>query len=202
MRDTDLLRRFNKPRLQERTISELIGLCHGALADGKITQGEAEYLQKWLIRNEHFIESPVIKLLSNRIHHMLDDSLLDQDEAKELFLVLSDFIGGETDFGEVTKSTSLPLTTPTPIVEFPGKRFCFTGTFNTGIRKECELLVAERGSTAGSLVKSTDFLVIGDYATESWIQSNYGRKIEKAALWVSQGSPIQIISESHWVKAL
>ena len=36
------------------------------------------------------------------------------------------------------------------------------------------------GGVSGSLTKQTDVLVIGEYATDSWRQSSYGAKIEKA----------------------
>ena len=46
---------FNLVRTQDRSMSELLGLCHGMLADGTICQKEAEYLQLWLQKNQHIV---------------------------------------------------------------------------------------------------------------------------------------------------
>ena len=52
------------------------------------------------------------------------------------------------------------------------------------------------------LKTATDYLVIGNYATDSWIHSSYGRKIEKAVDMKAKGHHIKIISESHWTSFL
>jgi hypothetical protein len=58
--------------------------------------------------------------------------------------------------------------------------------------------VEARGAISGSLTKSTDVLVIGCYATESWKHSSFGNKIMKAAEMRNKGVPISIVSEEHW----
>jgi len=99
----------------------------------------------------------------------------------------------------VLKSTTLPLCNPAPApLLFKGMSYCFTGTFNYGSRKECELTILARGGECGSLRKSTNVLVIGLYATESWKHSSLGNKIIKAAEMRGNGLPITIVSEAHW----
>lgn len=39
---------FNRARLDDRQVNELLGLSHGIIADGKVSMEEAQYLQKWL----------------------------------------------------------------------------------------------------------------------------------------------------------
>jgi hypothetical protein len=44
--------------------------------------------------------------------------------------------------------------------------------------------------------------VIGEYATDAWQNSSFGRKIEKAVAMREAGSPISIVSEAHWRLAM
>ena len=130
---------------------------------------------------------------------MLGDGIIDDDEKSELLETLNQFsnrdIGG---LGEILKSTSLPLDDPEPVLTFAGQRYCFTGTFNFGCRRDCEEVVEKLGAEAGSLTQRTHVLVVGIYATESWKHSSFGNKIMKASQWREGGFPISIVSEVHW----
>lgn len=191
---------FNRARLDDRQINELLGLSHGLLADGKIDQAEAEYLQKWLVANQLSNSNPIISNLLHRVNEMLSDRVLDDEEAKELFETLQKFSGGDFEIGEFQKSSTLPLSHPPPILSFDGTKFCFTGTFAFGSRRDCEAAVINKGADAGTLTAKTDYLVIGIYATGSWAHSSYGRKIEKALDLQTKGKDILIIGEEHWVE--
>lgn len=176
--------------------------CSRVIADGRIEQSEVEYLQKWLAANMAVTEQPLIRTLYARVAEILKDGLVDDDEKAELMDTLSRFTTRDIELGEVLKSTSLPLCDPAPTVSFEGWRYCFTGTFNYGKRKDCEAAVTTRGAIAGSLSQKTKVLVIGAYATESWKHSAFGNKILEASEWRDAGIPISIVSEDHWVKAL
>jgi NAD-dependent DNA ligase len=193
---------FRETDINERQIDELIGLCHGVVADGQVTQQEAQYLQKWLAANASVARNPVIATLYKRVAEMLNDRTLDDEEAQELYETLMHFTGGDFELGECLKPTTLPVDNPPPAIIFAGKRFCFTGTFTYGSRTICENAVEERGGEAGTLTKATDYLVIGAYATDSWKHSSYGRKIEKAAGMKQKGHTLAIIHEPHWQTAL
>ena len=192
--------RFNSKRVSDRNIDELIGLARGILADGKVDQQEAEYLQKWLIAISGF-DHPLLKNLLIRVNGMLEDDVLDEEESKELFETLNEITGSDFETGELLKSSSLPIDKPEPNIIIEGASFCFTGTFEYGTRKECEKITIEKGGAATRLNGSTDFLVIGAYATDSWIHSSYGRKIETALNYKEKGKNIKIIAESHWIKS-
>ncbi len=197
-----MLNLYNKKRLDERQVTELVGISRGLLADGKLDDGEIEYLHKWLISQAELTENPLINILYARIRDTLADGVVDEDERRDLLDTLVEFTGSDFEIGEDVKSTSLPLDRPTPQISFEGSHFTFTGTFVSMKRRECEAAVLERGATAGSLTKKTRFLVIGSYATQSWIQSSYGRKIEKACQLKAKGAPIALVSEDDWLKAL
>jgi NAD-dependent DNA ligase len=189
---------FNRARLDDRLVNELIGLARGITADGMVNLAEAEYLQKWLVANIEVRANPVIANLLERINRMLSDNILDADEARELLDTLHRFSGGNFELGELLKSSSLPFDAPAPDIIFDNRRFCFTGTFAFGSRTECEAKALELGGIAGPLTMKTDYLVIGIYATDSWAHSAYGRKIEHAVEMQSNGVPIKIVGEQYW----
>ena len=198
----DLKTIFNKSKIGDRQINELIGISKGLLADGKITQDETETLQKWLVANEAASSNPIINNLLIRINSILEDGIVDENEAKELFETLSNLTGGEYELGELLKSTTLPLTKPFPDIEFTSNSFCFTGTFAFGRRNECEQAILDRDGMISPINRNLDYLVIGIYATDSWAHSSWGRKIEKALELNNKESKIKIISEIQWVEKL
>lgn len=202
MSDTKLHRLFNRARIDDRQVNELLGLAHGIVADGMVTQAEAEFLQKWLVANRAVSDNPVVATLLARVNEMLVDGYLDAEESQDLMETLRHFSAGDFELGEVLKATRLPIDDPKPELKFEGRRFCFTGTFAFGSRNHCEAEIMARGGEVGTLVRSTRYLVIGVYATDSWAHSSFGRKIEQAVAWKTAGAPISIVSEEHWVTAL
>ena len=102
---------------------------------------------------------------------MLSDGVFTDDERSELLGILQDFGSHPMEMGEPMLSTAVPFADPLPTLDFDGRRYCFTGTFTFGTRDACETSVAERGAVAGSLTRNTDILVVGHYATESWLHS-------------------------------
>lgn len=200
---TDIYNRYNRKNIADRQVDELIGLAQGIVADGAVSQGEAEFLQKWLVKNAAVQSSPLIDDLYGKIETVLADGILDADEAADLLDTLTSFAGGDFELGELQKATSLPFDHPLPSLEFADRKFCFTGTFLYGVRTDCEAVVSGLGGQAGSLTRKTDYLVVGAYATDSWAHSSYGRKIEKAVgLRASGKSLIAIVPETHWAACL
>jgi NAD-dependent DNA ligase len=197
-----LHRLFNRARLDDRQLNELLGLSHGIIADGVVNTKEADYLQKWLVANTAVKDNPVISCLLVRINDMLADNMLDNNESQELLDTLRQFSGGDFEIGELLKSSTLPLDDPQPEITFNNASFCFTGTFAFGTRKHCEEAVLLRGGSSDALTAKTNYLVVGIYATDTWAHSSYGRKIEKAAEMRQKSVPISIISEEHWVQSL
>lgn len=201
--DEAFLRRVGHERLSGRQIDELIGIARGIACDDRVSQAEAEFLQKWLAANIGISNHPVIATLYNRINEVLNDGQLDSEEAADLLETLNSFADRNFELGEVLKSTTLPLCNPAPEpLRIAGMSYCFTGTFDYGSRRDCEQAVVTRGGECGSLRKSTDVLVIGVYATESWKHSSFGNKILKAVGMRDERLPISIVSEEHWTKYL
>ncbi|HEY0919858.1 BRCT domain-containing protein [Devosia sp.] len=200
--DQELLNLFGHARISDRQLDELIGLAKGLTADGLVNQSEAEFLQAWLAANVAVSGDKTLGLLYRRVAEMLSDGVLDADEQNDLLDTLSFFSSDRIEVGEIQKPSSLPYTRPAPALTFPDVRFCFTGTFEFGSRRDCEAAVADRGGVAGSLTAETHFLVVGSYATESWKHSSFGNKISKAVDMQLKGLPIAIVAENHWASYL
>ena len=201
-RDEQFYNRVGSERISSRQVDELIGLAHGLAADGALNQSEIEFLQKWLAANDSISVQPILGALYDRVNSILADGVADTDECRDLLAVLAELSNGDFELGESLKSTSLPLCNPPPELQVAGRHFCFTGTFSFGRRQECEAAVIGMGGTCGSLTRKTDVLVIGIYATESWLHSSFGHKIMKACEMRDTGVPIAIVGEDHWTKFL
>lgn len=199
-KDPAYTNRFSGKRLSDRQIDELIGLSRGLIADGNVNHSEVEFLQTWLAANMEVVENPIINLLYRRVSEIMADGFADADECSDLFDALHAFVDGDIAPGELLKPSSLPLCKPAPEIRFEGQRYCFTGTFTYGGRKECESAAQSRGATVGGIAQSTNVLVIGSYATEAWKHSSFGNKIMQAVEWRDKGHPISIVSEDHWVR--
>lgn len=195
----DIFTRFNRKNIDDRQVDTLIGLSKGLIADGKIVQAEAEFLQTWLIQSRLASDNPIIINLLDKVSSMLEDNCLDEDEAEELLNILHKISGESSEVGELAKTTNLPINEPVPSVLFEGSTFLFTGTCVFGTRKQCqEAVMALGGKCASGVTKDLNYLVLGTYVTDSWTHENFGRKIEKAMVYRDSGIPIAIITEEHW----
>jgi len=189
--------------LGDYQISALLGLCRGLIADGKVDRNEADALHTWLTAHKETIHNPVMLAFRNKLSTFMGRNLEDARNNVQLLQLLSGLIGGKTEVGECLRATMLWLDDPPPEVVFEGRKFCLTGKFSCGKRIQCEDKVRARGGACqSSPSKATDYLVIGSYAEKTWIQSAYGRKIEKAVELRAGGSPIRIISEGHWLASM
>ena len=190
--------RVGGERIASRQVDELIGLSRGLLADGIINQSEVEFLQTWLAANREISDQPLVRTLYQRMEAIMADGVADKEECEDLLATLHGLTASDIEIGEVLKATSLPLCIPAPPLAFDGRRYCFTGTFMFGKRKQCEAAITARNGFPGPLSQKTDVLVVGIYATESWKHSSFGNKIMQAVDWRELGMPISIVSETHW----
>ena len=194
---------YNQDRVEDRSISEMIGISKGLVADGVINEFEAEFLVEWVKNNAQLTCWP-FNVLQNRIGVMLEDGVIDSHEREELFSLLKSLIGEKPVAEHISSfATTLPLTKPVPQILFEGKSFCFTGKFAYGLRKDCEKAVELRGGViADNVTKKLDYLVIGLMGNEDWAHSIFGRKIQKAIDYNEKNATIAIIGEDDWANAL
>jgi NAD-dependent DNA ligase len=196
----DIYTRFNRKSVDDRQIDTLIGLGKGLIADSNVNQAEAEFLLNWLAQSRQSTDSPVIINLFEKVSAMLEDGVLDPEESSELLAILRKVTGEPSEIGELAKTTSLPIDAPLPAIDFANSNFLFTGTCAYGTRKQCQQAIETLGGlNAKGVSKSLNYLVLGTYVTDSWIHESYGRKIEKAMDYRSNGVPLLIVTEEHWV---
>lgn len=190
-------------RIEDRDISELIGIARGLVADGEVNEQEADFFVQWLKEHSHLTCWP-FDVLNRRIVTMLEDGVIDAEERAELCSILKGLIGEKPVVEQVTSlASTLPLTQPVPQIVFEGKTFCFTGKFAFGQRKDCEAAVVRMGGQHQSKVTTRlDYLVIGFLGNEDWMHSSFGRKIQQALDFNARGRNIAIVSEDAWAQAL
>lgn len=72
-------------------VAQFVSLCEAVLADELVHQNEAEYLMDWLAKNPVATDESNIYDIYNLLKISLEDGYLDESEAEELRLVLSEF---------------------------------------------------------------------------------------------------------------
>lgn len=194
----------NRHRLLTRAAQTLLGICTGIAADGKINDTEIHFLRTWLLQNFEVLESWPGNIIGRRIEAIMADGIITEEERQHFLETLQSITGN--DFSETgsaaADSPALPLT-PDARIRFPGRRFCFTGTFLYGKRPQCEAATQSLGGIPiSNITMSLDYLVIGSMITATWALESYGRKIEKAANLRQTGGKISIVSERQWVEAM
>lgn len=200
--------RGSSGRLADRKVDELVGICRGMLADGELNASEATFLQDWLRRSGAYVDQYPFNALYARLSTALLDGVLDHDEESDLLGTLAQFVGGEAFHGRegvASLSTALPFCSPEPEIRYEPAMtyFCITGTFNFGSRTDVMREIMQRDVYIDdSVLKRTNYLVVGEFASRDWMHSNYGRKIEKAVEFRDAGQRIAIVSEAHWVASL
>lgn len=194
---------YNAPRIADRAIDELIGLCKGMIVDRHVSEEEVLFLTSWLQANQQAADVWPASAILGRITHILDDRIITAEEREDLLTLLQEIVGQAQNATATNNSTALPLTKPAPPVFFQKRRFCLTGRFAVGPRVDVEYEIQERGGLVEkNVTNGTDFLLIGEIGSRDWLHSTHGRKIEKAIAMAEQGHPIALISEEHWADHL
>lgn len=188
-----------------KAIDQLSGICSGILADGVVSEQEADFFAQW-VRKFSALEPvwPFTDILA-RVDRIFADGHCDEEEREELKTVMEALCGyGRDTQAEQTYSTTLPLDSPLPDLVFPDRVFNITGRFAYGTRKKVmEAIESNGGKPVDSApTRQSHYLVIGVFASRDWYNTNYGRKIERAVELRDEGSGLAIISEDHWKRFL
>lgn len=75
-----------------------------------------------------------------------------------------------------------------------------TGKFAYGARSAVFGAIAALGGlpTDAAPNRTTNYVVIGAFASRDWINTSHGRKIEKAVELRAKGTGLRILAEEHW----
>jgi NAD-dependent DNA ligase len=175
------------------------------MIDDSLSEEEINGLRHFLLEFSDLLYDWPYSFLLAKVNSILEDDFISKDEIRDLEQTVRDFLGNTLqNTGAVTGlSTILPID-KNVLVSFEQKSFCFTGQFRCGKRKTCHSITEERGGLIkSSVVMDLDYLVLGELASRDWIETNYGRKIQKAMdLREKKCSNIAVISETDWMSAL
>lgn len=193
-----------RDRVQQRVLSELLGLCKGMICDGTVNEAEAGGLRRWVAGNTAMLREYPGSVLAERLERIYADGRVDPEEQRELSDFLLDLTGETAEREQpMNLSTRLPLDVPPPPVLFQGQEYVFTGKMLYGTRRRCEEVATARGATVHNTVtKRTNYLVVGPIASAAWLESTHGRKILSAVELRASGHPIRIVAEEHWIRHL
>jgi len=209
--------RFRHKDIEVRQRDELIGLLKGIIADQEILQSEVFYLSKWLDFNTSANSFWPGDVLHNRIKRALKDNIIDDEELVEIRSIILDIVNGgkelksaevvsaaQQEYASIQDLTStLPLDNPVPEILFQNQSFCFTGKLIWGKRRDAEDAVVKLGGLVkGDVLKSLNFLVLGQISSRDWLHSTHGLKISSAVKFKESDCDIKIISEQSWAEAL
>lgn len=196
---------FHQKDREKRSCAEMIGICKGIIADGKVCEAEAKFLINWCEANPDAAVGGLGQELFRRLEKIWADGQATEDELKDLHHWIGQATGMVCPAAAevpVNFATQAFFDDPEPEVEIKGRTFCFTGKPADGApRKEYEQRVKDRGGkVAPRVLVDLDYLVVCAIASKDWKQSNFGTKIEKALAYKKQGWPIKIISEQCWLR--
>ncbi|HEV2515153.1 MAG TPA: HTH domain-containing protein [Devosia sp.] len=187
---------YGRDRIHNRDLDEFMGLCRALAAKSALTQRDARTIDRWFSAHLHLEDEPLLNDIVECLGEVLTTEF-SRDELGDLLELVRAFVGG--DDPRKPMPTSMPLDYPPPVLEFVGKRYCLTGVFRYGTRRECDQATRRLGAQTGPIAACTDFLVIGSEVSESWLHSSFGTKIQSAVRWREQGaSQVKIVSEDHW----
>ncbi|AQS59406.1 BRCT domain-containing protein [Desulforamulus ferrireducens] len=192
-------------------IQILHGIMHGILSDDVITEKELVGLQDWLDNNTHLSQSYPYDELCSLVTQVLKDGIIDDEEVKQIKVFFSQFINLDSsinidreEIDQLKKEYLVQgICSITPEIIITNKVFCFTGMSSRASRKAiADTIQSLGGIYKDSVVKSTNYLIVGDNGNPCWCFSCYGRKVEKAMELRKKGHPIVIVHENDFWDAL
>ncbi|MEN6586595.1 MAG: BRCT domain-containing protein, partial [Sulfuricella sp.] len=134
-----------------------------------------------------------------RVAQILADGVVTVEEAEDLKETLSQITGGFLEHGAVSGTATTFPAESVHSIQFGGATFCFTGKFIYGSRARCQQATeALGGMCIPDVNQKLHYLVVGALASRDWVNTSFGRKIEKAVQLREAGFPVRIILEENW----
>jgi len=182
----------------------MVGLVRGVIADGRVSQDEAQRLSEWARDHPHVATRYPANLLSRRLERIFMDGRVDAAEKRRLGSMLAHLAVNPGGLAAgFSLATDLPLTHPQPDIVFEGQTFVFGGEMAYGPTHACEREVTELGGMCEHTVsRRTCYVVIGALAAADWSQASFGPLIDEVVRYRGRGVPIAVVSEEHWAAAL
>lgn len=84
-----------------------------------------------------------------------------------------------------------------------GKHFAITGRFHSMRREDAINALLKRGGIVQNMVSNqTDYLIVGSFRVDLFKQEYLSRKRKTAERLISEGIPIQLLSEEQFLQLL
>jgi hypothetical protein len=186
-----------------QSLGELLGLARGLLADQELSDGEIEFLDKWLEDRYAMTSSFPGNVIHGRIKDVLEDGVITEDEREHLVETLNMLVEGRLD--DLTEQVDLSELwfDEVGLIEFKQTKFCLTGDFVYGPREVCKTAIEERGGiVAQTVINEPQILVVGGLGVDEWRSGGLGVEIEAALKLRAKGVALKIIPEGSWVTQL
>jgi hypothetical protein len=124
---------FNRARRAERDLSEMLGLAKGLLADGVVSETEAQLLRDWASGHSDAVEQWPVSVLKERLDRIFSDGCVSEVERKDLSALLSAIVGGTAGVvcGE-DAATELPVDRPPPELVWRDSVFVYRAASHSG----------------------------------------------------------------------
>ena len=191
------------------TAREFLGIIKGIICDNIVTEKEMDFLKEKVrdLAWENNLVKP-FDIIYDRIKQIYADGRVDKKECEDMYDLLSSIVNAIENTKEEPEYTSTSpeyLDNPQPkCISFGGKRFCLTGIFAFGPRRECTIATVNSGGDVSEYITlKTDYLVVGSICNPEWKTTKAGLKILRAIEMRSDPrSHLQIISEDLWARCL
>lgn len=190
-------------------IQELHGVFHGLLADNHLSDQEILSLKTWLDENSILKGTYPYDEIRALISNALSDGKIDDLERNQITAFMGDFIDCSVSYNInkpqledlKAKYSITGICAIDPHIEIDSKTFCFTGKSSRASRSEIEqAIVGYNGVFNNNVIKTTEYLLVGDEGNPCWAFSCYGRKVEKAVELRKNGANILIVHENDFWK--
>lgn len=193
------------------SIQFLLGLVHGIMADGELSDREVASLNAWLEHNDYLKGTYPFDELESLLLDIMRDRHISEEERGRLTAFLSSVIEYRDSlnltvdqFKGLQEEYSVGgICAACPDVSFRHKIFVLSGEFVSGTKLAVSGTIHRLGGDVKETVsKYTDYLIVGNRGNPCWKFSCYGRKIDAAMQLRKNGAKVQIINENDFWDAV
>lgn len=174
---------------ESKAVNELQSALRYITKSGKLENEHIYTIKDWLDKHDEYISNYPFAEIKEAIEKVLKDGYIDNDEIDYLFSL----------FNELLDPVSSHSVKEACEIDMQGKKVCVTGSFAHGDRSEIEELFKSMGAVIVKTVYgTTDYLIVGEFGSDSWRYGNYGSKIKKALEYQKKGKQVEILGEKEF----
>lgn len=176
---------------------EAIGICKGILADAKLLDEEVHFLADRVEDFRRQYAGWPWTPLGARLHRMLADGRIDEDERQDLIAFLEAAIGlpGPARF---QPCPTIPWTRPEPALLYDLGPCCLAGDFIYGPGEKVRDRIEQEGGRFTQDLDAARYLLVGAMMTDRWRTMRDAWIIVRADEMCAADARIAIISEQAW----